>query len=121
MEKEIKKQFGEYCGTKIVTLMEGEPTCRAEAVIPTIVVENVDGIKQMTNTLVRVENINSTFYVDDKHRVTKVWAGPIEKSNYDFENNPDNIRGQLVIDKITRQAFYYYLSGDKIEFMIKSE
>lgn len=105
----------EYCGKRITTINKGEPTCRATAVIPSIVVETTEGIKQMTNTLVRVSGNSSTYYVDDKHRVTLVCADPVEKSNYDFATNPDNIRGQMVFDKVTKQVYYYYKDGDSVE------
>ena len=105
----------EYCGKRITTINKGEPTCKATAVIPSIVVETAEGIKQMSNTLVRVTDINSTFYVDDKHRITLVCANPVEKSNYDFETNPDGVRGQIVADKVTKEIVYYYLDGDMAE------
>lgn len=105
----------EYCGKRITTINKGEPTCRATAVIPSIVVETAEGIKQMTNTLVRVSSTNTTYYVDDKHRITLVCAGPVEKSNYNFTTNPDGIRGQIVFDKVTKRAFYYYMDGDSVE------
>lgn len=105
----------EYCGKRITTINKGEPTCKATAVIPSIVVETAEGIKQMTNTLVRVSSTNTTYYVDDKHRITLVCAGPVEKSNYNFATNPDGIRGQIVFDKVTKRAFYYYMDGDSVE------
>lgn len=114
--KDLEIKPKEYCGTRIATIRKGEPSCRATAVIPSIVVETTEGIKQMTNTLVRVSSINSTFYVDDKHRVTLVCAGPVEKSNYNFATNPDGVRGQMVIDKVTKRAFYYFMDGDSVEF-----
>ena len=55
-----------------------QPNCMAKAVIPSITVDTVDGITDLANCFVHVTSINTTYYVDDKHRPMMVWAGPVE-------------------------------------------
>lgn len=55
-----------------------QPDCMAKAVIPAITVETVDGITNLANCFVHVISINTTFYIDDKHRPMMVWAGDVE-------------------------------------------
>lgn len=55
-----------------------QPDCEAAAVIPSITVETVDGISNLANCFVHVASINTTFYIDDKHRPMFIWAGPVE-------------------------------------------
>ena len=50
----------------------------AKAVIPSITVDSVDGITNLANCFVHVTSINTTFYIDDKHRPMIIWAGPVE-------------------------------------------
>lgn len=72
----------------------GNPSCKAMAVIPSLTVETADGITNLYNCFVHVSNINTTFYVDDKHRPTLVWQGDVEIETYDVENNPLGLREQ---------------------------
>lgn len=55
-----------------------QPDCTAQAVIPSITVETVDGITNLANCFVHVTGTNTTFYIDDKHRPMIIWAGPVE-------------------------------------------
>ena len=50
----------------------------AKAVIPAVTVETADGITNLANCFVHVTSINTTFYIDDKHRPMIIWAGPVE-------------------------------------------
>lgn len=68
--------------------------CKAKAVIPAITAETVDGLATLANCFVHVTNINTTFYIDDKHRPMIVWAGPVEVANYDIEANELKLRSQ---------------------------
>ena len=52
--------------------------CMAKAVIPAVTVDSVDGITNLANCFVHVTSINTTYYVDDKHRPMIVWAGDVE-------------------------------------------
>lgn len=55
-----------------------QPDCTAKAVIPSITVETADGLTNLANCFVHVTSINTTYYVDDKHRPMMVWAGDVE-------------------------------------------
>lgn len=82
------------------------------AVIPAITVEDVSGIKNIADCFVHVSNINTTFYIDDKHRMMITWAGPVEANDYDYENNPLNLRSQTVYDFSNNRAVYYNKIGE---------
>jgi hypothetical protein len=82
------------------------------AVIPAITVEDVSGIKNIADCFVHVSNINTTFYIDDKHRMMITWAGPVEANDYDYENNPLNLRSQVVYDFENNRAIYYNKIGE---------
>lgn len=83
-----------------------------DAVIPAVVVENIDGIKQLADCFVHVISINTTFYIDDKHRMIITWAGPVESDDYDYINNPLKLRSQVVYDFANNRAVYYNKVGD---------
>ena len=71
-----------------------QPDCLAKAVIPSITVETVDGLTNLANCFVHVTGINTTFYIDDKHRPMIIWAGPVEIDAYDIETNELGLRSQ---------------------------
>ena len=73
--------------------------------------EDVSGLKNLADCFVHVTSINTTFYIDDKHRTTITWAGPIEANNYDFESNPLKVRSQFVIDFAQNVMMYYDATG----------
>lgn len=71
-------QCQEY-GPKVCgAIRPGEPHCPYQAVIPSLTVESVSNLKDLADCFVHVSNINTTFYIDDKHRITTIWAGPVE-------------------------------------------
>ena len=47
-------------------------------VIPSVTTQTVDGLTNLANCFVHVTDINTTFYVDDKHRPMIIWAGNVE-------------------------------------------
>lgn len=55
-----------------------QPDCTAQAVIPSITVNDTNGLTNLANCFVHVTSINTTFYIDDKHRPMIVWAGNVE-------------------------------------------
>lgn len=55
-----------------------QPDCMAKAVIPAVTVDNVDNIYNLADCFVHVASNNTTYYIDDKHRIMIVWAGPVE-------------------------------------------
>lgn len=70
--------LNEYHYTMPACIRNKQPDCTAKAVIPSITVETTDGITNLANCFVHVTSINTTFYIDDKHRPMIIWAGPVE-------------------------------------------
>lgn len=93
-------------------IREMQPECPMIAVIPSITVEDTSNIKDLADCFVKVANINTTFYIDDKHRITLIWAGPVEIDGYDYENNPLNLRSQTVYDFENNRAIYFNKTGN---------
>lgn len=97
-----------------------QPDCTAQAVIPSITVETVDGITNLANCFVHVTSTNTTYYIDDKHRPMMIWTGPIEVDlPSDVQTEDDfvaflqtfNLRDQFLYIK------YYNPEDDKDMFM----
>lgn len=86
--------LNEYHYTMPACIRNKQPDCLAKAVIPSITVETTDGITNLANCFVHVTGINTTFYIDDKHRPMIIWAGPVEIENYDIVENELGLRGQ---------------------------
>lgn len=70
--------LNEYRYTMPACIRNKQPDCLAKAVIPSVTVETVDGITNLANCFVHVTGINTTFYIDDKHRPMIIWAGDVE-------------------------------------------
>ena len=92
-------------------IRETAPKCPYTAVIPSVTIETVDGIRELADCFVHVANINTTYYIDDKHRMIVTWAGPVEVSNYDYENNPLGLRSQWAYDFENNRGIYYNAQG----------
>ena len=107
--KDIK--FCEYGRMTNGCIREKQPGCPMQAVIPSVTVESIEGIKNLADCLVHVSDINTTFYIDDKHRPIITWAGPINIPGYDMEGNPNNYRDQIVTDVANQMAVIYDKSG----------
>lgn len=107
-----KVNFCEYGRAVPGCIRERAPKCPMQAVIPSVVVENVSGLKNIADCFVHVTTINTTFYIDDKHRTTITWAGPVEVNNYDYANNPLGLRSQTVYDFAAGKGYYYNATGD---------
>lgn len=103
--------FSEYGDTVLGGLRNVKPECPYMAVIPTVTVVDKSNIKGLADCFVHVSNINTTYYIDDKHRMLVTWAGPVEESNYDYEENPLGLRGQTVYDFANNRAIYYNKTG----------
>lgn len=102
----------EYCGCRLGCIRKGEPDCMPKAVIPAVTTETVDGITNLANCFVHVTNINTTFYIDDKHRPMITWAGPVELTTYDYVENPLKLRSQFLFTTINGSESMIYF--DKI-------
>lgn len=70
--------LNEYHYTMPACIRNKQPDCLAKAVIPSITVETTDGITNLANCFVHVTSINTTFYIDDKHRPMIIWTGNVE-------------------------------------------
>lgn len=93
-------------------IRQKNPECPMLAVIPAITVADMTGIKNIADCFVHVANINTTFYVDDKHRLMITWAGPVEYDNYAYDVNPLKLRSQTVYDFANNRAIFYNKLGD---------
>lgn len=103
------KEYGPaVCGA----IRQCEPKCPYTAVIPSIVVEHADSLKDLCDTFVHVSDINTTFYIDDKHRTIITWAGPVEYDNYDLATNSLGLRSQFLIDFANERGAYYDKTGN---------
>jgi len=89
-----------------------KPRCPYTAVIPSIVLDTKEGLRDIADCLVHVTSVNTTYYIDDKHRIITVWAGPVEVDDYDYETNPLGLRSQYVIDRQSGRMVYYNATGD---------
>ena len=81
--KPCECQFWNGCATEYPFKAKGcirnkNPECPYNCVIPSVTVETIDGISNLADCFVHVVNINTTYYIDDKHRITIIWAGPVE-------------------------------------------
>lgn len=101
----------EYPHSMPACIRKKQPDCLAKAVIPSITVDTTDGITNLANCFVHVTSINTTFYIDDKHRLMIVWAGPVEIESYDIEANELNLRSQTLYT--TRNGSYDEIYFDK--------
>lgn len=88
-----------------------ESKCPHTCIIPVLTVENVSNIKNVAACFVHVLSNNTTYYVDDKHRIIITWAGPVEYDDYDYENNPLGLRSQQVWDFKNNRVIYYNKVG----------
>ena len=97
-------------------IREVKPGCPYKAVIPTLTVEDKSNLKDLADCFVHVSNINTTFYIDDKHRTIVTWAGPVEYDNYDLDTNTLGLRSQFLIDHANDYAAYYNKTGEYQKF-----
>lgn len=70
--------LNEYNYTMPACIRNKQPDCMAKAVIPSVTVDTTEGLTNLANCFVHVTSINTTFYIDDKHRPMMVWAGDVE-------------------------------------------
>lgn len=104
-------QCREYGPSVCGAIRQCEPKCPFTATIPSVVVEHADSLKDLCNTFVHVSDINTTFYIDDKHRPIITWAGPVEYDNYDLALNSLDLRSQFLIDFANNRGAYYNKTG----------
>lgn len=110
----------EYGCKHAACIREKNPTCPYEAVIPSVTTEDISGIDKLADCFVHVSNINTTFYIDDKHRIITTWAGMVEVSNYDYDANPLRLRGQMAYDSAANEAAIYDNQGNYTLIQVSS-
>ena len=122
--------LGEYRLNVKGCIRNKNPECPYNAVIASVTVETIDGIKNLADCFVHVVDINTTFYIDDKHRPIIIWAGPVEvelppdiqtdEQWKEFMNSFD-LKGQFLYvkffdndsNKNVINVFYFDKSGKK--------
>lgn len=107
--KDIK--FCEYGRMANGCIRKTQPGCPMQAAIPSVTIESIEGIKNLADCLVHVSDINTTFYIDDKHRITTTWAGLVSVNGYDFGSNPLGLRDQWAYDSANNIAAIYDKQG----------
>lgn len=122
--------LGEYRLNVKGCIRNKNPECPYNAVIASVTVETADGIKDLADCFVHVVDINTTFYIDDKHRPIIIWAGPVEvelPANVQTEEewkafiNSFDLKGQFLYikffdadsNKNIIDSFYFDKSGKK--------
>lgn len=113
--------LSETCGCALGCIKKDADPCKAKAVIPSITVDTVEGITNLANCFVHVTTINTTFYVDDKHRPMITWAGPVEVNNYDIEANELNLRSQLCFTTVNGAFTEVYFDKQGVGHIIGTE
>lgn len=98
-----------------------QPSCPFVAVIPAVTVSSTEQMQNLADCFVHVTDINTTFYIDERHRIMITWAGPIEQDNYDFAANPLNLRSQTVYDFATNTGAYYNAAGEYRTFQLLTQ
>lgn len=77
--------FCEQRYTMNACIKRQKPDCLATAVIPATTIETIDGLTDFSNAFVHVLSNNTTYYIDEKHAPTIIWAGTVDYfSDIDF-------------------------------------
>lgn len=101
----------EYGAPNRGCIRPGEPKCPHICVIPAFTVEDTSGVRGFADCFVHVLSINTTYYIDDKHRIITTWAGDLEIDDYDYEANPLALRSQTVFDFANNRGIRYNKTG----------
>ena len=99
--------FDEYNGKAKTCIRKQQPDCNSVAVIPTITVESISDLTNLTNVFVHTLDTNTTYYFDDKGRTLITWAGPVNIPGYDMDNNPNGYKDQIITDTESGRAVIY--------------
>ena len=113
--------LSEYKYTMPACIRNKQPDCTAQAVIPSITTETVDGLTNLANCFVHVSSINTTYYVDDKHRPMIIWAGAVEVKDYDISKNELGLRSQTCYTKINGVYSEVYFDHQGIAHIMGTE
>ena len=91
-----------------------KPQCPVKAVIPLVEVATAENLKKLSNCFAYVQSTNTTYYIDNQHRFIICWAGPIFADDYDADENPLGLRGQIVPDFANDRLIIYNNTGEHI-------
>ena len=72
--REMIDSGAEYCKRVIGNIVETDDSCAAQATIPIYEVESVSDVRKIANGFVHVAENDTTYYVDDKHRILTTWS-----------------------------------------------
>lgn len=95
----------------VIRKMDESP-CPHLCIIPIVEVETADGIKSLAGCYVHVLSTNTTYYKDDRGRIITTWSGDLYIDDYDYQNNPLNLRAKTVYDIKNSRQITYGTSGD---------
>lgn len=104
-------QCQEYGCKHNACIREINPDCPYTAVIPSVVVEDISNLKDLADCFAHVSNINTTFYIDDKHRIILVWAGPVEMDWPSDIITPEQELQYVLDNALGLRAQHLYLRG----------
>lgn len=80
---------------------------------PSVVsVQSIEGIKGLSNAFVYVQNINTTFFLNDCHEVVLINSGNVYIDNYDPIGNALSLRGQTCYDFANNKAYVFNNAGE---------
>lgn len=113
--------LSETCGCSLGRIKMDADPCKSCCVIPSLTVDSVDGLTNLANCFVHVTSINTTFYIDDKHRPMIVWAGPVELLGYDIEANELNLRSQFCFTTVNGIFTEVYFDKQGVGHIIGTE
>lgn len=102
--------LGEYRYKVKGCIRNKNPECPYNCVIASVTIETIDGITNLADCFVHVTNINTTFYIDDKHRITTIWAGPVEMPWPVFDT-PEEETQFLIDNELGLRSQFLYLSN----------
>lgn len=106
--------LGEYRLNVKGCIRNKNPECPYNAVIASVTVETIDGIKNLADCFVHVVNINTTFYIDDKHRPIIIWTGPVEISTPE-DVAPEDITSYVLANERGLRNQFLYIRGENSE------
>ena len=113
--------LSETCGCTLGRFKKDADPCKMCATIPSLTTDTVAGITNLANCLVHVTSINTTFYIDDKHRPMIIWAGPVEVAEYDIAANELNLRSQTCYTTINGVYSEVYFDKTGVAHIIGQE
>lgn len=113
--------LGEYSKNVKGCIRNKNPECPYNAVIASVTIETINGISQLADCLVHVVSINTTFYIDDKHRIMTIWAGPVELTDYDYANNPLGLKGQFCFTTVNSKYTEIYFDKQGVAHIMSEE